>query len=48
MGPSSKILLRMGTRKAAVLPEPVWAQDMRSLLARMTGMLFFCTGVGQV
>ena len=38
----------MGTKKAAVLPEPVWAQLMRSLLARMTGIEFFCTGVGVV
>ena len=38
----------MGTRKAAVLPEPVWAQDMRSLLARMMGIECFWTGVGLV
>ena len=36
----------MGTRKAAVLPEPVWAQDIRSRPFRITGMEFFCTGVG--
>merc|ERR1719234_965316 len=30
----------MGRRKAAVLPEPVWAQAM------IMGMPFFCTGVG--
>ena len=29
-----------------VLPEPVWAQDMRSLPAFMIGMEYFCTGVG--
>ena len=38
----------MGTRKAAVFPEPVWAQDMRSLLARMMGIECFWTGVGFV
>jgi hypothetical protein len=31
----------MGTRKAAVLPEPVWAQAIRSLLAEMTGIECF-------
>jgi len=41
LGPSSKILFNIGTKKAAVLPDPVCAQDMRSLLAMMTGILFF-------
>lgn len=29
-----------------VLPDPVWAQAMRSLPAEMIGMPCFCTGVG--
>ena len=45
-GPPWKTRLRMGRRKAAVFPEPVWAQAMRSLLLRMMGMACFCTGVG--
>merc|ERR1719234_1905627 len=36
----------IGRRKAAVLPEPVWAQAIMSLEAMMIGMPFFCTGVG--
>ena len=37
---------RIGRRKAAVLPEPVWAQPMRSLLAFTIGMAYFWMGVG--
>ena len=37
-----------GRRKAAVFPEPVWAQAMRSLLARMVGRPYFWMGVGTV
>ena len=47
-GPSQKILFRMGTKKAAVFPDPVCAQAIRSRLARITGIEFFCTGVGVV
>merc|ERR1740129_1245942 len=36
----------MGRRKAAVFPEPVWAQDMRSRPDMMMGRQSFCTGVG--
>ena len=35
----------MGRRKAAVLPEPVWAQAIRSLPSRMMASPCFCTGV---
>ena len=41
-----KIILRMGSRKAAVLPEPVCAQAMRSRFPMMMGRAYFCTGVG--
>ena len=36
----------MGKQKAAVLPEPVWAQAMRSRPFRAMGMAYFWTGVG--
>ena len=36
----------MGKRKAAVLPEPVWAQAIKSRDAITMGMAFFWTGVG--
>ena len=36
----------MGNRKAAVLPEPVWAHAMRSRPSIMMGRAYFCTGVG--
>ena len=45
-GPFSQIMERMGRRKAAVFPDPVWAQAMRSLLAMMMGRAYFWTGVG--
>eukprot|EP00042_Codosiga_hollandica_P051259 m.626658 g.626658 ORF g.626658 m.626658 type:complete len:338 (+) comp58246_c0_seq2:519-1532(+) len=45
-GPSRKMWVKMGIRKAAVFPEPVWAQAMRSRRPRMIGMACFCTGVG--
>jgi hypothetical protein len=45
-GPLSYIWFRIGTRKAAVLPEPVWAQAMRSRRDIMIGIAYFCTGVG--
>lgn len=32
--------------RLTVLPDPVWAQAMRSLPAHMIGMPYFCTGVG--
>ena len=46
--PEVLIWERMGSRKAAVLPEPVCAHAIRSLLLRTTGMEYFCTGVGRV
>lgn len=36
----------MGRRKAAVLPDPVWAQPIRSLLASTQEMACFWMGVG--
>jgi hypothetical protein len=36
----------MGKQKAAVLPDPVCAQAIKSLPAREIGMACFCTGVG--
>merc|ERR1719234_2576522 len=36
----------MGKRKAAVLPEPVWAHAIMSLEAKTIGMPFFWIGVG--
>ena len=40
--------LSMGIRKAAVLPEPVWAHDIISLPAWIIGTAHFWTGVGTV
>ena len=37
---------RIGRRKAAVLPEPVWAVPMTSLPARMAGIASRWIGVG--
>lgn len=45
-GPLSNTILRMGRRKAAVFPEPVWAQAIRSRPPIMIGKAYFCTGVG--
>merc|ERR1719234_111040 len=36
----------IGRRKAAVLPEPVWARAIMSLEAKTIGMPFFWIGVG--
>ena len=36
----------MGSKKAAVFPDPVCAQAIKSLPAMMMGIAFFCTGVG--
>ena len=38
----------MGSRKAAVFPEPVCAAPSTFLPARMGGMQLICTGVGEV
>ena len=45
-GPALKMRLRTGRRKAAVFPEPVWAQAIRSRLPTIMGMAYFWTGVG--
>mmetsp|Transcript_142218 Transcript_142218/g.442196 ORF Transcript_142218/g.442196 Transcript_142218/m.442196 type:complete len:319 (-) Transcript_142218:250-1206(-) len=45
-GSSCRIVFTMGTRKAAVLPLPVWALHMTSLPIIAAGRLYFCTGVG--
>ena len=39
-------LLITGRRKAAVFPDPVWAQAIISFAARMLGIAHFWTGVG--
>ena len=44
--PERRMLVMMGKQKAAVLPDPVWAQAIRSRPARPMGMLYRCTGVG--
>uniref|UniRef100_A0A182V0B4 Uncharacterized protein n=1 Tax=Anopheles merus TaxID=30066 RepID=A0A182V0B4_ANOME len=44
--PCLYIWFRIGTRKAAVLPEPVCAHAIRSRPDRMIGIAYFCTGVG--
>lgn len=41
-----KIMERIGKRKAAVFPDPVCAQAIRSLPAITIGTAYFCTGVG--
>ena len=46
--PARKMLAMMGKQKAAVLPEPVCAQAMRSRPAMPMGMEYRCTGVGFV
>ena len=38
----------IGSRNAAVLPVPVWAQPMRSRPSRIGGIAFSCIGVGTV
>ena len=43
-----RMLAMMGKQNAAVLPDPVCAHAMRSLLARPMGIEYFCTGVGFV
>lgn len=45
-GPLLKMRLSTGIRKAAVLPEPVWAHAIRSRPSRIMGRACFCTGVG--
>ena len=45
-GPPLHTMERMGRRKAAVFPEPVWAHAIKSLLAIMMGRAYFWTGVG--
>lgn len=42
------MLAMMGKQKAAVFPDPVWAQAMRSRPCRQMGMEYRCTGVGLV
>ena len=37
---------KVGNKKAAVLPEPVWADAMMSRWAKAAGMACACTGVG--
>ena len=41
-------LLMMGRRKAAVFPDPVCAQAIRSLPAITVGREYLCTGVKEV
>ena len=38
----------VGSKKAAVLPVPVWAAASRSWPASTSGMAWACTGVGAV
>jgi hypothetical protein len=47
-GASHNNILIIGIKKAAVFPEPVWAQAIRSRLAKITGMACFWMGVGTV
>ena len=42
------MLAMMGKQKAAVFPEPVWAQAIKSLPFRQMGMEYLWTGVGLV
>mmetsp|Transcript_2986 Transcript_2986/g.6776 ORF Transcript_2986/g.6776 Transcript_2986/m.6776 type:complete len:411 (+) Transcript_2986:268-1500(+) len=44
--PASRILLRMGSMKASVLPEPVCATEMTSIPQSAIGTECACTGVG--
>src|SRR5690606_18353606 len=44
--PRPMILVRIGSARAAVLPEPVWATPSTSLPAREGGIAFSCTGFG--
>ena len=41
-----RMLEMIGNKKAAVFPEPVWAQAIRSLPSIIIGTACFCTGVG--
>lgn len=43
-----RMLAMMGKQNAAVLPDPVWAHAIRSLLASPMGIEYFWTGVGFV
>lgn len=40
------VLPTVGRRNAAVFPDPVWAQAIKSRPASEIGMACFCTGVG--
>ena len=42
------IFSKIGSRKASVLPLPVWASLITSLPDFMAGMLWLCTSVGSV
>ena len=42
------IFSKIGSRKASVLPLPVWASPITSLPDFMAGMLWLCTSVGSV
>ena len=44
--PGFRIQEMMGKQKAAVFPDPVCAQAIRSRRARPMGIAYFCTGVG--
>lgn len=43
-----RMLCKIGRRKAAVLPDPVWAQAIKSRPLIITGIVCFWTGVGVV
>ena len=38
----------VGSKNAAVLPEPVWLETNKSLPAKAAGIACYCTGVGVV
>jgi len=44
--PARRIWVSTGSRNATVLPDPVWAQAMRSRPRMMMGIAHFCIGVG--
>mmetsp|Transcript_106880 Transcript_106880/g.212235 ORF Transcript_106880/g.212235 Transcript_106880/m.212235 type:complete len:233 (-) Transcript_106880:207-905(-) len=46
-GPARNRHSTAGTMNAQVLPEPVWAQAIRSRPLQTSGMECFCTGVGR-
>ena len=44
--PVVRMMLITGSMNAAVLPEPVWAQAIKSRPLSAMGIAYFCTGVG--